>query len=124
MSMSMKNKTQRAEEKTSALPNKFLTNKSIDRAEQMCYTIIVPRGTTTEKRKGNKTMSIYEYLEGIYDVQGIDAQEEEEQRIWNMFNNDEEAFDAFIAEKGIDLNARTLDNVETDWQMWCWDMEG
>lgn len=76
------------------------------------------------KREGNKTMSIYEYLEDIYDAQGIDGQEEEEQRIWDMFNNDEEAFDAFIAAKGIDLNAYTADNVETDWQMWCWDMEG
>lgn len=77
-----------------------------------------------KKREGNKTMSIYEYLEDIYDAQGIDAEEEEAQRIWNMFNNDEEAFDAFIAEKCIDLNAYTVDNVETDWQMWCWDMEG
>lgn len=69
-------------------------------------------------------MSIYDYLEDIYDAQGIDAEEEEAQRIWDMFNNDEKAFDAFIAEKGIDLNAYTLDNVESDWQMWCWDMEG
>lgn len=69
-------------------------------------------------------MSIYEYLEDIYDAQGIDAEEEEAQRIWDMFNNDEEAFDAFITEKGIDLNAYTVDNVDTDWQMWCWDMEG
>lgn len=68
-------------------------------------------------------MSIYEYLEDIYDVQGIDAEEEEAQRIWNMYNNDEEAFETFINEKGIDLNAYTVDNVETDWQMWCWDME-
>jgi hypothetical protein len=49
---------------------------------------------------------------------------EEEQRIWDMFNNDEEAFNAFIAEQGIDLDAYTIDNVESDWQMWCWDMEG
>jgi len=69
-------------------------------------------------------MSIYEYLEDIYDAQGIDAEEEEAQHIWDLFNNDEEAFDAFIAEKDIDLNAYTVDNVETDWQMWCWDMEG
>lgn len=68
-------------------------------------------------------MSIYEYLENIYNTMGIDAEEEEAQRIWGMFNNDEEAFDAFIAEKGIDLNACTVDNVETDWQMWCWNME-
>ena len=68
--------------------------------------------------------SIYDYLETIYNKQGIDAQLAEEERIWDMFNNDEEAFDAFIAENGIDLNAYTVDNVETDWQMWCWDMEG
>ena len=69
-------------------------------------------------------MSIYEYLENIYNAMGIDAEEEEAQRIWDMFNNDEEAFDTFITENGIDLNAYTMDNVETDWQMWCWDMEG
>lgn len=69
-------------------------------------------------------MSIYEYLENIYNAMGIDAEEEEAQRIWDMFNNDENAFDAFIAENGIDLNACTVDNVETDWQIWCWDMEG
>ena len=68
-------------------------------------------------------MSIYEYLESIYDAQGINAEEEEAQRIWDMFINDEEAFDAFIAEKGIDLNAHTFDSVETDWQLWCWDRE-
>lgn len=45
-------------------------------------------------------MSIYEYLEDIYDAYGIDVEEEMAQRIWDMFNNDEEAFDAFIAEKG------------------------
>lgn len=29
-------------------------------------------------------MSIYDYLEDIYDAQGIDAEEEEAQRIWDM----------------------------------------
>ena len=82
------------------------------------YTEINERGTQTMMN------SIYDYLETIYNKQGIDAQLEEENRIWDMFNNDEEAFDAFIAENGIDLNAYTADNVETDWQMWCWDMEG
>lgn len=79
---------------------------------------------TERNERGTQIMSIYEYLETIYDKHGIDAQLEEENRIWDMFNNDEEAFDAFIAENGIDLNAYTADNVETDWQMWCWDMEG
>lgn len=97
--------------------NNYLTNKTIDKRASMVYNVY------RNKRKGNNTMSIYEYLENIYDAQGIDAQEEETQRIWDMFNNDEEAFDAFIAEKGIDLNAYTVDNVESDWQMWCWDME-
>ena len=82
------------------------------------YTEINERGTQTMMN------SIYDYLETIYDKQGIDAQLAEEDRIWDMFNNDEAAFDAFIAENGIDLNAYTADNVETDWQMWCWDMEG
>ena len=82
------------------------------------YTEINERGTQTMMN------SIYDYLETIYNKQGIDAQLAEEERIWDMFNNDEEAFDAFIAENGIDLNAYTVDNVETDWQMWCWDMEG
>lgn len=69
-------------------------------------------------------MSIYEHFEDIYDAQGIDAEEEAMAKVWDMFNNDEAAFDAYVAEHGIDLEAYTVDNVETDFQLWCWDMEG
>ena len=69
-------------------------------------------------------MSIYEYFETIYDKAGIDAQLDEENRVWEMYNNDEEAFDAFVAENNIDLSIHTVDCVEDDFTLWCWDMEG
>ena len=69
-------------------------------------------------------MSIYEYFETIYDKAGIDAQLDEENRVWQMYNNDEEAFDAFIVENNIDLSIYTVDCVEDDFTLWCWDMEG
>lgn len=69
-------------------------------------------------------MSIYEHLEDIYMAGGIDAQEEAECMLWDLFNNDEEAFDAYIAEHGIDLSAHTVDSAESDFTLWCWDMEG
>ena len=69
-------------------------------------------------------MSIYEYFETIYDKAGIDAQLDEENRVWEMYNNDEEAFDAFVAENNIDLSIYTVDCVEDDFTLWCWVMEG
>ena len=68
--------------------------------------------------------SIEEYFEKVYCVFGIDAEEEVMDRVWNMYNNDEEAFNAFVEKHNIDLEARTLDCPETDFQMWVWDMEG
>lgn len=68
--------------------------------------------------------SIYDYFETIYDKAGIDAQQDEENRVWEMYNNDEEAFDAFIAENKIDLSIHTIDCAEDDFTLWCWDMEG
>lgn len=68
--------------------------------------------------------SIYDYLEDIYYAQGIEAQEAEEARIWEMYNHDKEAFTAFIEEQGIDLDAYTCDNAESDFEIWCYEMEG
>ncbi len=69
-------------------------------------------------------MSIYDYFEDIYLESGIDAQQDAENRVWEMYNNDEEAFDAFIAENDIDLSLQTIDCAEDDFTLWCWDMEG
>ena len=41
-----------------------------------------------------------------------------------MYNNNKEAFDAFIAENDIDLSIHTVDCAEDDFTLWCRDMEG
>ena len=69
-------------------------------------------------------MSIYEYLEDIYMAGGIDAQEETECMLWNLFNNDEEAFNAHMVAYGVNLSIHTTDSAESDFTLWCWDMEG
>lgn len=68
--------------------------------------------------------SIYDYLEGIYCTQGIEAQKAEEARIWDMYKHDEEAFVKFIEEHEIDLDCYTCDNVDSDFEYWCESMEG
>lgn len=67
--------------------------------------------------------SIYDYLEDIYYEQGIAAQTAEEDRIWEMYQNDPEAFAAFIEDKGIDLDYYTLGNADSDFEYWCESME-
>ena len=67
--------------------------------------------------------SIYDYLEDIYYEQGIAAQTAEEDRIWEMYQNDPEAFAAFIENKGIDLDYYTLGNADSDFEYWCESME-
>ena len=66
---------------------------------------------------------IYDYLEDIYYEQGIAAQTAEEDRIWEMYQNDPEAFAAFIENKGIDLDYYTLGNADSDFEYWCESME-
>lgn len=65
-------------------------------------------------------MSIYDYFEDLYHEFGADDQED----VWDMYNNNKAAFDAFIAENGIDLSIHTIDCAEDDFTLWCWDMEG
>lgn len=65
-------------------------------------------------------MSIYDYFEDLYCTCGADDQDD----VWDMYNNNKEAFDAFIAENGIDLSIHTIDCAEDDFTLWCWDMEG
>ena len=67
--------------------------------------------------------SIYDYLEDVYYEQGIEAQTAEEKRIWEMYQQDLEAFAAFIEEKGIDLHCYTLGNPDSDFEYWCESME-
>lgn len=68
--------------------------------------------------------SIYDYLEDIYYMQGIEAQKVEEARIWEMYKHDKEAFAAFIEEQQIDLDYYTYDNIDSDFEYWCESMEG
>lgn len=67
---------------------------------------------------------IYDYFEDIYWAQGIDASEAEQAKVWKLFNEDEAAFDAYIAAHDIDLSKQSIDVTELDFQLWCWDMEG
>lgn len=67
---------------------------------------------------------IYDYFAEIYATQGIDAMEVEQQKVWKLYNEDEQAFDAYIAAHGIDLMAQTIGLTELDFKLWCWDMEG
>lgn len=67
--------------------------------------------------------SIYDYLEDIYYEQGIEAQTAEEDRIWEMYQNDPEAFAAFAEDKGINLDYYTLGNADSDFEYWCESME-
>ena len=67
--------------------------------------------------------SIYDYLEDIYYEQGIAAQTAEEDRIWEMYQNDPEAFAAFVEDKGINLGYYTLGNADSDFEYWCESME-
>lgn len=67
--------------------------------------------------------SIYDYLEDVYYEQGIEAQTAEEDRIWEMYQNNPEAFAAFIEGKGIDLDYYTLGNADSDFDYWCESME-
>ena len=70
-------------------------------------------------------MSIYEYFETIYDKAGIDAQLNEENRVWNMYKNDPEAFNAFVEENEIDLDAYApYEYTFTEFEWWCDHMEG
>jgi hypothetical protein len=81
-------------------------------------------GKASNKKGDHKMMnSIYDYLEDIYYEQGIAAQIAEEDRIWEMYHHDLEAFAAFIEENKIDLHYYTLDNVDSDFEYWCESME-
>lgn len=69
-------------------------------------------------------MSIYEYLEDVYAAGGIDAWEDVNAMMWDLFNDDDESlFDTYVAEHGIDLSARTTDHPEDDFTLWCWDQD-
>ena len=65
-------------------------------------------------------MSIYDYFEDLYFKFGADDQDD----VWDMYNNNKEAFDAFVAENGIDLSIHTIDCAEDDFTLWCEEMEG
>lgn len=62
--------------------------------------------------------SIFDYLEDIYCANGIKAQLAESEKMWEMYTNDEEVFRAYCEEKGIDLEARTIDCCEDDLTLW------
>lgn len=68
-------------------------------------------------------MSIYEYFESVYRNAGIIAQQDEENRVWEMYSNDKEAFEAFVVENNIDLSVSTVYLAEDDFTLWRWDME-
>lgn len=69
------------------------------------------------------TDGIYDYFEDIYWAKGFDASKAEQKKVWKLFNEDKAAFDAYIAEHGIDLSKQSIDVTEVDFQLWCWDME-
>lgn len=69
--------------------------------------------------------SIFDYFEDIYDTQGEEARNAEEARVWNMYKNDPEAFNAFIKENEIDLDAYApYEYTFTEFEYWCDVMEG
>ena len=68
-------------------------------------------------------MGIYEYFEAVYRNAGIIAQQDEENRVWEMYSNDKEAFADFVAKNNIDLSISTVYLAEDDFTLWRWDME-
>lgn len=69
--------------------------------------------------------TIYDYFEDIYFNHGIEAQTAEEQRVWNMYKNNPEQFNAFVEEYHIDLDAYLpYEYTFTAFEQWCEEMEG
>ena len=74
-------------------------------------------------------MNINEYLENLFNTQGYEAWEEENENLWNMYNTlteeevltcaESSVFTNYCASKGINLEARRNNGVlEVCYWMW------
>ena len=64
----------------------------------------------------NNKQTMYAYFNEMWETQGLEAMEAAQAEVWEMYNNNEEAFEAFVEANNIELG-ETFKN-------WCWDMEG
>lgn len=69
-------------------------------------------------------MSIKEYLEMIREAEGYDAMEDAEIAMYELYEDDYDAFEQHCHAKGIDLGAREAGSEETVLTFWVWDMCG
>lgn len=67
--------------------------------------------------------SLLDHFEDIYYAKGIEAQTEAMNKVYEMYCNDREAFNAYLAKYGIDEEAQTIDCSCSDVELWVEEME-
>lgn len=78
----------------------------------------------TSKEREIKTMTnINEYLNNILNTNGFDAYAEEDDKLWELYERDDDSFCVYCEENKIDLDAqKIIMGFPTDvLDLWVWD---